>query len=263
GAVMGVVLGLVRRLSPLLFVWRTLLFGAIGLVIGVMLYGNGALPTSLAVVCIASPTCTFLGLVFALLGQRSRLAGLRRCLAVLSILPIITPPFILAFSMIFLLGRRGLVTYNVFDLSTNWIYGVPGVAIAQILAFTPVAYLLLRGSLGALNPALEEASQTLGARPLVGLKTITWPLVRPGLAAACPCVLTESAPDSGPPSSLAASRRALPSAVRLSLAGWFIPRAAPVYGPGLRGLFLLAFCRRRLRVGGGSFITVTGKPSSG
>src|SRR5690606_3089749 len=119
GAVMGVVLGVVRRLSPLLFVWRTLLFGASGLVIGVMLYGNGALPTSLAVVCIAAPTCTFLGLVFALLGQRSRLAGVRRSLDVLSILPIITPPFILAFSMIFLLGRRGLITYNVFDLSTK------------------------------------------------------------------------------------------------------------------------------------------------
>jgi len=263
GAVMGVVLGLVRRLSPLLFVWRTLLFGAIGLVIGVMLYGNGALPTSLAVVCIAAPTCTFLGLVFALLGQRSRLAGVRRSLDVLSILPIITPPFILAFSMIFLLGRRGLVTYNVFDLSTNWIYGVPGVAIAQILAFTPVAYLLLRGSLGALNPALEEASQTLGARPLVGLKTITWPLVRPGLAAAFLLSMIESLADFGNPIILGGNRRYLATEVYLSLTGRFNPREAAVYGLALLGLVLLAFFLQRLWVGGGSFITVTGKPSSG
>src|SRR5690606_5621713 len=177
-------IGLLRRRSPLVVIGRILLVGAIGFVVGIMIYGNGALPTSLAVVCIAAPACTLLGLVFALLGQRSRWAGVRRSLDVLSILPIITPPFILAFSMIFLLGRRGLITYNVFDLSSNWIYGIPGVAIAQILAFTPVAYLLLRGSLGALNPALEEASQTLGARPWVGLRTITWPLVRPGLAAA-------------------------------------------------------------------------------
>lgn len=263
GAVLGVVLGLVRRLPPLTFVARVLLLSAIGFVVGVMLYGNGALPTSLAVVCIAAPTCTLLGLVFALLGQRSRLAGVRRSLDVLSILPIITPPFILAFSMIFLLGRRGLITYNVFDLSTNWIYGIPGVAIAQILAFTPVAYLLLRGSLGALNPALEEASQTLGARPWVGLKTITWPLVRPGLAAAFLLSMIESLADFGNPIILGGNRRYLATEVYLSLTGRFNPREAAVYGVVLLGLVLLAFFLQRMWVGGGSFITVTGKPASG
>src|SRR5690606_36200361 len=119
GAVFGALSGLLGRRSALASGGRILLGAAIGFVIGIMLYGNGALPTSLAVVCIAAPACTLLGLVFALLGQRSRLAGVRRSLDVLSILPIITPPFILAFSMIFLLGRRGLITYNVFDLSTK------------------------------------------------------------------------------------------------------------------------------------------------
>src|SRR5690606_7367018 len=89
GAVFGALSGLLGRRSALASGGRILLGAAIGFVIGIMLYGNGALPTSLAVVCIAAPACTLLGLVFALLGQRSRLAGVRRSLDVLSILPII------------------------------------------------------------------------------------------------------------------------------------------------------------------------------
>jgi hypothetical protein len=108
--------------------------GALGLVAGVMLYGNGALPTSLLLVSIVAPTATLLGLAFALLGQRARSGAVRRSLDVISILPIITPPFVLAFAMIFLLGRRGLITYNLLDMSSGWIFGLPGVALAQILA---------------------------------------------------------------------------------------------------------------------------------
>lgn len=47
-----------------------------------------------------------------MLGQRSRFPFIRKSLNAFSLLPIITPPFILAFSMIFMLGRRGIVTYD-------------------------------------------------------------------------------------------------------------------------------------------------------
>lgn len=263
GAAAALALGLLTR-SRLPVVIGQLVAGAFGgLVVGIMIYGTGALPTSLTVVLIVAPTCTLLGLAFALLGQRARLGAVRRSLDVISVLPIITPPFILAFAMVFLLGRRGLVTYDLLNISSSWIYGIPGVAIAQILAFTPVAYLLLRGSIGALNPSLEEAAQTLGARPAVTLRTITWPLLRPGLAAAFLLSMIESLADFGNPIVLGGNRRYLATEVYLSLTGRFNPTEAAVYGVVLLALVLLAFFVQRWWLGGGSFITVTGKPSGG
>src|SRR5690606_28575049 len=176
---------------------------------------------------------------------------------------IITPPFILSFAMVFLLGRNGLITDNVLGLSTRFLYGIPGVSIAQILAFTPVAYLLPRGSIGPLDPALEEAAQPLGARPSVTLRTITWPLLRPGLAAAFLLSMIESLADFGNPIVLGGNRRYLATEVYLSLTGRFNPREAAVYGVVLLGLVLLAFFLQRWWLGGGSFITVTGKPTAG
>jgi iron(III) transport system permease protein len=266
GAVVAFLTGawaVVRRRSLPVVAWRLVLGGVVGLILGVLLYGRGALPTSLLTVAIVAPTCTFLGLAFALLGQRARLKPVRRSLDVISVLPIITPPFILAFAMIFLLGRRGLITHGVFDLSSNWIYGISGVAIAQILAFTPIAYLLLRGSISSLNPALEEAAQTLGAGPWTTLRTITWPLVRPGLAAAFLLSMIESLADFGNPIILGGDRNFLATEVYLSLTGRFNPNEAAAYGVVLLALVLGAFFIQRLWLGGGSFVTVTGKPSSG
>jgi len=252
-----------RRRSVPVVALRLVLGGIAGLIIGVLLYGRGALPTSLLTVAIVAPTCTLLGLAFALLGQRARFKPIRRSLDVISVLPIITPPFILAFAMIFLLGRRGIVTHGLFDMSSNWIYGIPGVAIAQILAFTPIAYLLLRGSISSLNPALEEAAQTLGAGPWTTMRTITWPLVRPGLAAAFLLSMIESLADFGNPIILGGDRNYLATEVYLSLTGRFNPNEAAAYGVVLLALVLGAFFIQRLWLGGGSFVTVTGKPSSG
>lgn len=263
GAVLAAVIALLRRLRVGAFLAQLLLGAVLGFLVGIMVHGNGALPTSLAVVLIVAPVCTLLGLAFALLGQRARFGAVRRSLDVISVLPIITPPFILSFAMVFLLGRTGLITDNLLGLNTRFIYGIPGVAIAQILAFTPVAYLLLRGSIGSLNPALEEAAQTLGARPAVTLRTITWPLLRPGLAAAFLLSMIESLADFGNPIILGGNRRYLATEVYLSLTGRFNPREAAVYGVVLLGLVLLAFFLQRWWLGGGSFITVTGKPTGG
>jgi iron(III) transport system permease protein len=266
GAAIAAVSGVwaaLRRRPVLTIAWRLLLGAVLGLIVGVMIHGRGALPTSLLTVAIVAPTCTLLGLAFALLGQRSRFAGVRRSLDVISVLPIITPPFILAFAMIFLLGRRGLVTYTLLDISSPFIFGITGVAIAQILAFTPIAYLLLRGSIASLNPALEEAAQTLGANRWVTLRTITWPLVRPGLAAAFLLSMIESLADFGNPLILGGNRNFLATEVYLSLTGRFNPNEAAAYGVVLLTLVLLAFFLQRWWLGGGSFVTVTGKPTSG
>jgi hypothetical protein len=85
----------------------------------------------------------------------------------LSLLPIITPPFVIGLSIILLFGLSGNVTQfvaGVFGLEpTRWVYGFSGVLIAQLLSFTPIAFLVLIGVVEAISPSLEEAAQTLRA----------------------------------------------------------------------------------------------------
>src|SRR5690606_20427015 len=112
---------------------------------------------------------TALGLALALMVARTdfRFKGALRAI---SILPIITPPFVVGVAIIVLFGRTGLVTgwlEFLFDVPrTRWIYGLPGIVLAQVLAFAPITFLVLLGTVEAINPTLEEASKTLGARPL-------------------------------------------------------------------------------------------------
>lgn len=239
---------------------------AVGAVLGWIvfagIFGAGALPTSLYLALIVAPFATGLGLIFALLEQRSRAAWVRRSLGVVSLLPLITPPFVFAFALTYWLGRRGLITYDLLHLNTNFLFGINGVAIAQILAFTPVAFLILRGSVQGLNATLEEASSTMRATPWQTFAQVTWPLLRPGLAAAFLLTLIESLADFGNPMLLGGDRNFLATEVFLALTGRYDPNEAAVYGAVLLCLILSIFIIQRFWLGNTSFVTVTGKPGS-
>ena len=236
-----------------------------GWAIGIMIWGRGALPSTLLVAVIVAPSATMLGFALALLGQRTNSRAVRGILGVASVLPFITPPFVIGFSMIFLLGRRGLLTYDILGVSpfSNPLYGIFGVALAQILGLAPVAYLIIRGSLNSLNPALEEAAQTLGASRWRVFGDITWPLVRPGIAASLLLSAIESISDFGTPLVLGGDRNFLATEVFLALTGRYSQSEASVYGVVLLGLVLLVFLASRWMLGVRGFATVTGKPASG
>ncbi len=251
-----------KRTASNLIKW--LLLGlVIGYLVGLMLFARGALATSLLLAVVVSISVTVLGLAFAMLGQRSSFVFVRKSLSALSLLPIITPPFILAFAMIFLFGRQGMISNGLFGLSNNALFGIIGVAGAQILAFTPVAYLVIRGSVASLDPALEEASQTLGAGRWTLFRTITWPLLRPALANAFLLTMIESFADFGNPLILGGDRFYLATEVFSAYAARFDQNEAAVLGIVLLSIVLLIFVAQRLWLGGASFVTVTGKPSSG
>ena len=242
---------------------RVVVGAGIGLLTGMMLFARGALPTSLLLATVVGTLVTGLGLAFALLGQRSRLGIVRRSLSAISLLPIITPPFILAFAMIFLFGRQGMVTRDLLGLNSNALFGIIGVAGAQVLAFTPIAYLVIRGSVASLDPALEEASRTLGADRWTLFRTITWPLLRPALANAFLLTMIESFADFGNPLILGGDRFYLATEVFSAFAARFDQNEAAVLGVVLLVIVLTIFYLQRRWLGGGSFVTVTGKPSSG
>ncbi|MEO6623270.1 MAG: iron ABC transporter permease, partial [Burkholderiaceae bacterium] len=87
---------------------------------------------SLFLAVLAGVLSTLLGLAFALIALRSGFRW-RKSLQVLSILPIITPPFVIALAIIVLFGRTGMVTVWMETwfgiVPSRWIYGLPGVLI--------------------------------------------------------------------------------------------------------------------------------------
>ncbi|RZL92068.1 MAG: iron ABC transporter permease, partial [Variovorax sp.] len=126
---------------------------------------------------------TFLGTLMALMAER----GSKRWqgpLRVLALLPIITPPFVVGLGLILLFGRAGVVNQLLethFGIEpTRWFYGMPGVLVAQLFAFTPIAFMIMRGVVQGVSPSLEEAAQMLRADRRRAFFTITLPLIKPG-----------------------------------------------------------------------------------
>jgi iron(III) transport system permease protein len=210
---------------------------------------------------------TFLGLAFALISARTafRHKGLLR---VMSVLPIITPPFVIGLAVILLFGRAGAVSTLLFDWfdipRSRWIYGLPGVALAQLLAFTPIAYLVLLGVVQGISPSLEEASQTLRARGWTTFRTVTLPLLRPGLAAAFLLGFVESMADFGNPLVLSGNYEVLSVKIYFAVVGASHDQSrAAVLALVLLLFTLLAFWAQQRWLGRASYTTVTGKGDAG
>ena len=210
---------------------------------------------------------TLLGLALALVVQRGgkRYAGL---LKLMSVLPVITPPFVVALALVVLFGRTGLVTGWLDALfgipRSRWIYGLPGVAIAQLLTFTPISFMLLHGALAAISPALEEAAQTLRATRGRVFRTVTWPLLRPALANAFLLAFVESLADFGNPIVLAGNFDVLSTKIFFAVAGaQYDAGRAAVLAAVLLALTLVAFFLQHRWVGRSSYVTVSGKGDGG
>src|SRR5207249_691440 len=136
---------------------------------------------TLLLAVLTATTTTTLWLAFALVVTRTSFKA-KRVLRELTVLPIITPPFVIGLGLILIFGRSGLVNQLMewaFAVApSRWIYGLPGVWLAQTLAFTPVAFLVLIGVVEGVSPSLEEASQTLRAGRWHTFSRVSLPLMR-------------------------------------------------------------------------------------
>lgn len=210
---------------------------------------------------------TALGLCFALVVTRS---GFRykRAIRALTVLPIITPPFVIGLALILLFGLSGSVTQFVADMfgvqPTRWLYGMPGVLIAQTLAFTPIAFLVLIGVVEAVSPSMEEAAQTLRANKWQTFKTVSLPLMRPGLANAFLLGFIESMADFGNPLVLGGNFDVLSTEIFFAIVGaQYDQGRAAVLAMVLLFFTLSAFYAQRAWLGKKSYTTVTGKGDAG
>jgi iron(III) transport system permease protein len=210
---------------------------------------------------------TTLGLAFALIAVRTGFR-FKPLLRALTVLPIITPPFVIGLALILLFGRSGAVTALLtewFDIPrSRWIYGLSGVLIAQLLAFTPIAFLVLIGVVQGIAPSLEEAAQTLRAKSWTTFRTITWPLLRPGVANAFLLGFVESLADFGNPLVLGGNFDVLSTKIFFAVVG-----AAHDQGRAATLAFVLlaftlgVFWAQQRWLGRKSYTTMTGKGDAG
>jgi iron(III) transport system permease protein len=210
---------------------------------------------------------TLLGLVFALVVTRT---GFRHgsLLRALTVLPIITPPFVIGLAIILLFGLSGAVTQTFAELfgvqATRWVYGLPGLLIAQLLAFTPIAFLVMIGVVEGVSPSMEEAAQTLRASRWQTFWTVSLPLMRPGLANAFLLGFIESMADFGNPLVLGGNFDVLSTEIFFAIVGAQNDQAqAAILAIVLLVFTLGAFYAQRFWLGQKSYTTVSGKGDAG
>ncbi|MDQ3004278.1 MAG: iron ABC transporter permease [Chloroflexota bacterium] len=207
---------------------------------------------------------TLVGFIFAYASVRCNPPG-KKLLHWLALLPTVSPPFALALSMILLFGRSGLVTKKLLGINfvqgTNDIYGLDGLVIVQTITFFSVAYLILRAMLERLNPSMEEAAASLGASRLHIFRTVTLPLLIPGIAGSFLLLFVESLADLGNPLFISGNRTVLSAQIFLAVIGEYDYQKASALSLILIIPTLLLFMIQRYYVNRRSYISVTGKPS--
>lgn len=123
-----------------------------------------------------------------------------------ALVPLVSPPVIMAFAAILLFGRQGVITndlldhaFGLIDADTDNLYGIGGVVLAQILSFTPPAFIILDNALARQDGRLEEAAASQGAGPWAVFARVTLPMAAPGLVRAVILVFILSMTDFGNP----------------------------------------------------------------
>ena len=222
---------------------------------------------TLALALACAFACTALGLAFALVAARTRFRY-KRLLRALTILPIVTPPFVIGLGLILIFGRSGLINQFIewaFGVELGrWIYGMQGVLLAQVFAFTPIAFLVLIGVVEGVSPTLEEAAQTLRADRWRTFVDVSLPLIRPGLANAFLVSFIESIADFGNPIVLGGSFNVLSTEIFFSFVGAQLDQGrAAALAIVLLAFALAAFFAQRRLLGRRLYTAIAGKGDAG
>ncbi|TCJ93954.1 iron(III) transport system permease protein [Volucribacter psittacicida] len=221
---------------------------------------------SLSVAGTVGILATIFGLFFALyttrIAKRTAFIG-----KVFSILPIVTPPFVVGLGVTLMLGRSGYVTEYLVDylgFNSNWLYGFTGIVIAHTLALTPMSFMILEGALKSIHPSIEEASYTLRANRYQTFLGVIFPLLKPALANSFLVVAIQSVADFSTPLVLGGSFDVISSQIYFYIAGSQLDYAsASTLGTLLLIFSLGIFIIQYAWIGNRSYVTVSGKSYRG
>lgn len=201
---------------------------------------------------------TAIGFLFAYADAYIR-SHFKKLFKVVSILPIISPPFVLALSAIMLFGQFGLITRQVFNITDANIYGFKGIVMVQTMTFFPVAYLLLIGLLKKIDPSLEEAARSMGASRWKTFTTVTLPLLLPGIANAFLLTFIEVVADFSNPMVIGGNFSTLATKIYMQAIGNYDMSGGAAIAVILLTLSILLFILEKFWLEKKSYVTVTGK----
>ena len=206
---------------------------------------------------------TILGLLFAYVEVyvkvRSKFMG--GLFQVVSMLPVVSPPFVLSLSMIMLFGKAGIITRYLLKIYDNSVYGFWGITIVQTLTFFPVCYMMLKGLLKNIDPSLEEAARDMGASRFRVFADVTWPLILPGLGNAFLVTFIESIADFANPMIIGGSYDTLATTIYLQITGAYDKEGAAAMAVVLLSITLAMYLVQKYVLEAKTAATLTGKAS--
>lgn len=147
----------------------------------------------------------------------------------LSIIPLISPPFIGAYSWVVLFGRSGIVSQYLnqwFGIQMPPVYGHFGVILSMVLSNFTFVFLFVQGALTAVDPHLEESARVMGASRWRVLRTVVLPLAIPPMLAGAMIVLIEALGEFGTPAVLGGEMYVLSTLMYFQIHGFFNLNAA-------------------------------------
>jgi len=218
------------------------------------------LQNSLLITALSTTTAVTLGFVYAYAMVYSDMPW-KPFFRLVGILPLLSPPFVVAAAYILLFGPRGIVSYYVFGQSPN-ILGLYGVWAVQTIAFFPFAYQLIADVLSRSDARMEQAARNLGAGAWGVFRTVTLPLTRPGLGAAILMTAIYVLEDFGNPALIGGFFTVLPTQAYSLISGFGDLTGAAAVSTILLLLALVLYVAKIRLDGGRSYVTVSGRASS-
>ena len=206
---------------------------------------------------------TLIGLLFAYVEVyvKVRTKFMGGLFQVVSMLPVVSPPFVLSLSMIMLFGKAGIVTRYILHIYDNSVYGFWGIAIVQTLTFFPVCYMMLKGLLKNIDPSLEEAARDMGASRSKVFTSVTLPLILPGLGNAFLVTFIESIADFANPMIIGGSYDTLATTIYLQITGAYDKEGAAAMAVVLLTITLAMYLVQKYVLEKKTAATLTGKAS--
>lgn len=141
---------------------------------------RAALVLSLKTATASTAVCMVLGVPMALVLARGRFPG-QSVLRALVLLPLVLPPVVGGIALLYTFGRQGLLGQGLDVLGVRIAFSTTAVVLAQSFVSLPFLVVSLEGALRSAGTGYEQIAATLGATPTTVLRTVTLPLVLPGL----------------------------------------------------------------------------------
>ena len=215
---------------------------------------------TMALGLIVAVIATFIGYVFAYTVTRVNVPA-KGFFKTMATLPILSPPFVLSLSIIFLFGKQGLISKNLLGITGSSVYGLKSLIVVQVMSFFPIAYLTLSGILASIDASVEDAACNMGASRWHTFWTVTFPLSLPGIISGALLVFIQSLEDFSNPATIGGDYTTLSIEVYNIITGSYDMRKGSVLALLLLLPAVIAYLLNKYWVNKKSFVTVTGKPT--